>query len=67
VLAAKDALSVRELRVDGNDVMRELGIKPSRQVGEVLETLLERVVEDPTLNDRETLLAMIRSYDGSKG
>ena len=67
VLAAKDALSVRELRVDGNDVMRELGIKPSRRVGEVLETLLERVVEDPTLNDRETLLAMIRSYDGSKG
>jgi len=67
VLAAKDALSVRELRVDGNDVMRELGIKPSRRVGEVLEVLLERVVEEPTLNDRETLLAMIRSYDGSKG
>ena len=66
VLAAKDALSVRELRVDGNDVMRELGIKPSRRVGEVLEVLLERVVEEPTLNDRETLLAMIRSYDGSK-
>jgi tRNA nucleotidyltransferase (CCA-adding enzyme) len=60
VLAAKDALSVRELEVDGTDVMRELGIKPSRRVGEVLESLLEKVVEDPSKNDREILLAMIR-------
>jgi tRNA nucleotidyltransferase (CCA-adding enzyme) len=60
VLAAKDALSVRELKVDGKDVMRELGIAPSRRVGEVLESLLERVVEEPSKNDRNTLLAMIR-------
>jgi tRNA nucleotidyltransferase (CCA-adding enzyme) len=60
VLAAKDALSVRELEVDGKDVMRELGIPPSRRVGEVLEILLERVVEDPTKNERDALLAMIR-------
>lgn len=60
VLAAKDALSVRELKVDGKDVMRELGIAPSRRVGEVLESLLERVVEEPSKNDRDTLLAMIR-------
>jgi hypothetical protein len=40
--------------------MRELAIKPSRRVGEVLESLLEKVVEDPALNERETLLRMIR-------
>jgi tRNA nucleotidyltransferase (CCA-adding enzyme) len=62
VLTAKDALSVRELAVDGKDVMRELAIPPSRRVGEVLEKLLEKVVEDPAQNERETLLAMIRSY-----
>jgi tRNA nucleotidyltransferase (CCA-adding enzyme) len=65
VLAANDALSIRELRVDGNDVMRELGIKPSRRVGEILESLLEKVVEDPKLNEREALLAMIRSFASS--
>ena len=47
VLAAKDALSVRELTVDGKDVMRELAIKPSRRVGEVSKVLLEKVVEIP--------------------
>jgi tRNA nucleotidyltransferase (CCA-adding enzyme) len=41
--------------------MRELGIPPSRRVGEILEVLLEKVVEDPTLNDRERLLALVRS------
>jgi tRNA nucleotidyltransferase (CCA-adding enzyme) len=60
VLEAKDALSVKELKINGNDVMRELGIAPSRRVGEVLEALLEKVVEDPGLNERETLLDLIR-------
>ena len=59
-LAARHAISTRELAVNGQDVMRELAIKPSRRVGEVLEILLEKVVEDPSLNERETLLRMIR-------
>jgi tRNA nucleotidyltransferase (CCA-adding enzyme) len=59
-LAAQHALSTRDLAVDGKDVMRELAIKPSRRVGEVLDALLEKVVEDPSLNERETLLRMIR-------
>jgi tRNA nucleotidyltransferase (CCA-adding enzyme) len=62
VLAAKDALSVRDLAVDGNDVIRELQIKPSRRVGEILENLLEKVIEDPSKNERETLLELIRSF-----
>ncbi len=59
-LAAHRALSTRDLAVNGQDVIRELAIKPSRRVGEVLESLLEKVVEDPALNERETLLRLIR-------
>jgi tRNA nucleotidyltransferase (CCA-adding enzyme) len=58
--AAKHALSTRDLAVDGKDVMRELGIAPSRRVGEVLEMLLEKVVEDPSLNERDRLVRLIR-------
>ncbi len=32
--------------IDGNDVMAFLGIPPSRQVGEIMEMLLERRIED---------------------
>ena len=62
VLAANDALSVRELKVDGRDVIRELGIPPSRRVGEILEWLLERVVESPASNDRDVLVGLMREY-----
>jgi hypothetical protein len=59
VLAEASALSVRDLAVDGRDVMQALALPPSRKVGEVLAALLERVVEDPALNSREVLLALL--------
>jgi len=59
VLDEGSALSTRDLKVDGKDVMAQLGIPPSRFVGEVLEALLQRVLEEPSLNEREELLAEI--------
>jgi len=38
----------------------------SRRVGEILEQLLEMVVEDPHLNDRDTLLLLIRKMGRSE-
>jgi tRNA nucleotidyltransferase (CCA-adding enzyme) len=61
VLDEGSALSTRDLKVDGKDVMAQLGIPPSRFVGEVLEALLQRVLEEPALNEREVLLAEIGS------
>ncbi len=59
VLAQGAALSTRDLAIDGRDVMRELGVEPGRIIGQVLEALLERVLDDPSLNDRETLLSIL--------
>ena len=50
------ALGIRELAIDGNDVMRHLQIPPSKLVGNVLEELLQRVLERPELNERDALL-----------
>jgi tRNA nucleotidyltransferase (CCA-adding enzyme) len=59
-VATEDAaLRVTDLVIDGKDVMRVLGIPPSPRVGEVLELLLEKVLDDPKLNDRETLEHML--------
>ena len=57
--AADAALSTKDLAIDGRDVMRVLGIPPSRQIGVVLEALLERVLDDPTLNTRPRLEALL--------
>jgi hypothetical protein len=37
---------------------RRSGCEPGPQFGEVLRTLLDRVIEDPHLNDRDTLVRM---------
>src|SRR5439155_24514515 len=58
---AGQALAVRELAIDGRDVMAALSIPPGPRVGQVLERLLEEVLEDPALNVRERLLERLRS------
>jgi tRNA nucleotidyltransferase (CCA-adding enzyme) len=57
VLDEGGALSTKDLLVDGKDVMTRLGIPPSRFVGQVLEALLQRVIDDPSLNERDALLS----------
>jgi tRNA nucleotidyltransferase (CCA-adding enzyme) len=57
---AANAFSLRDLRLDGNDIMKELGLAPGREIGRILDALFERVTEDPKLNTRETLLELAR-------
>ena len=59
-LGAKAPLSVRDLAVNGGDVIRERGIKPGPGVGAVLQGLLSAVVEDGVPNTREALLELLR-------
>jgi tRNA nucleotidyltransferase (CCA-adding enzyme) len=60
VRAREEALSVDDLAVGGGDVMAVLGCEPGPKVGRVLNDLLEQVLEDPGLNTRERLLALVR-------
>jgi putative nucleotidyltransferase with HDIG domain len=59
-IAAANALSLRDLGIDGNDVMKELALRPGPEVGRILRALFEKVLDDPTLNEREKLLALAR-------
>ena len=53
-----DPLTRADLAIHGTD-LQELGIQGPR-IGETLATLLDRVLDDPTLNTRESLLAIAR-------
>ncbi len=55
------ALTVRSLKVNGGDLMKELGMKPGRAIGETLEALLEMVIVDPSVNERDELLRRAQS------
>jgi tRNA nucleotidyltransferase (CCA-adding enzyme) len=52
-------MKVKDLAINGGDVMRVLAVPPGRIVGEILEKLLERVIDDPALNEREKLEALV--------
>jgi len=59
-IRAASAFSLKDLAIDGDDVMNELGIASSPEVGRILNELFERVTEDPQLNTREKLLELAR-------
>jgi hypothetical protein len=59
-LARRVALSRDDLVVDGEDLMKALGLAPGRAVGLLLDRLLERVLADPLLNERGRLVALAR-------
>jgi putative nucleotidyltransferase with HDIG domain len=68
VLREASALSVHQLAVDGDDVMRTLGLPPGPEVGHALQALLELVIDQPALNTRAALLQhldLMRAPPGS--
>ena len=66
ILAAGTALSTGDLAVDGNVLIKELGIKPGRIIGEILTHLLEEVIADPSVNTKDTLLAKARAFAAAR-
>lgn len=53
---------INDLKVDGNDVMKILNLKPGPQVGAILKKLFAEVLDDAKKNDREYLLNKIKDY-----
>ena len=55
VLERGDCLSLRELAVNGSDLI-ETGVKPGREVGDILARMFEEVLNVPEHNNKEYLL-----------
>lgn len=56
------ALKISDLEINGNQLIEELGIEKGPKLGEVLNYLLERVLDDPILNTKESLLEEAKNY-----
>lgn len=66
-IASEVVLDRDALAVDGGDLMRELGLQPGPRLGGVLEALLDRVIADPALNDRATLMLLAQGMLADMG
>ncbi|HWR10967.1 MAG TPA: HD domain-containing protein [Rectinemataceae bacterium] len=66
ILSQESAFSVKDLKLNGNDLAR-IGIPKGPAMGKILGELLETVLDDPTQNDRETLLRIAASIKSRFG
>jgi len=55
ILSKNQCVCLKDMVLTGRDLI-DLGVKPGRQIGEYLDTLLNMVIEDPELNNRDKLI-----------
>ncbi len=56
----KDPISPKMLAVDGEDLMKILGIEPGPKIGWILGILLDEIIDDPKKNNKEYLDSRVK-------
>ncbi len=60
VMLQHPALTAGDLAINGRD-LKALGLEPGPQFGDILDALVLRVIDDPSLNNKAALLDMVRT------
>lgn len=55
IKAAGDALAIKDLNISGKDLL-DMGVPQGKAVGEILQTLFEEVIDNPSVNARDYLI-----------
>jgi len=59
IIETKEPIAVNQLAINGHDLI-ELGIKPGKRMGEILNELLQLVMDKPEMNTKDQLLDFIK-------
>ena len=57
----KQPFTMNDMAIDGDDLMKELKLKPGPQLGKILHELFKIILEDPKKNTKEELLQIAQS------
>jgi tRNA nucleotidyltransferase (CCA-adding enzyme) len=60
---AGDPIAVGELAIAGKDLMEALAMAPGPSIGRILQLLLDRAIQDPSINTREQLIELARGIE----
>lgn len=55
-----EPMTINDLMIDGNDIMKILNIQPGRKIGVILNALFEEVIEDTSKNTEEYLVKRVK-------
>lgn len=58
-----ECVTLKQLKVTGSDLI-DIGIKPGKQIGDILRDLLDAVLDNPALNEKEILLKIAKNFSG---
>ncbi len=58
------AFTIADLKISGKDIMELINIEPSPKIGEVLNSLFEKILNEPELNNKESLKKLVISMEG---
>lgn len=59
----KQPFTIHDLKISGNDVMKELSLKPGPKVGEILEKLFKEVENKKISNEKKALRAGLKNIN----
>ena len=60
---SRDPISVKMLKINGDDLMKILKIEPGPKIGYILNILLDEVLDDPQKNKKEYLTGQVLKLD----
>lgn len=58
-------MDLRDLAINGSDLINELELNPGPIIGKILNHLFEQVLENPELNEQKKLLSLAREFVAS--
>ena len=56
----QQCVTIKQLALGGQDLIAA-GMKPGREIGDMLQYLLEQVIEQPEWNTRDKLMELVRA------
>lgn len=59
IIEQNECFSLKDLKINGRDLI-ELGFNKGKEIGEILNYLLEKVIENPELNNKEQLIKLAK-------
>ncbi len=65
IIEAENAITVKDLNINGDDLIKEFALKPSQLIGKILHHLLDIILEEPDLNEYDILLEKSKEYMNS--
>jgi len=66
IIETKEPINVKQLAINGHDIMKEYNLKSGKIIGEILKNLLENVLEFPENNKRDVLFEQVDNFLMSK-